>query len=105
MYDLNIAFTNKCFQFKSYWLKKCLQDTIARNFAGYHCVKEIKNFEHLNLSGDMHQNLMSDKLYLGATESKSSRISEELFLETQCPQNFGNIQTDKSTYRQTDIIL
>ena len=57
-------------------LKQSRLYTIGQNFVPYHCVKEIKNIEqHWNFLNDMHQNLISSKLYQGATEYKVSSIS------------------------------
>ena len=69
MHDLTIAIINKCFEFKNDWLKLFVLDTIALNFVGYHCVKEIKNFElQQNFLSNMHQTLISTKLYEGGTK-------------------------------------
>ena len=74
MYDLTIAIINKCFEFQSDWLK-------IIHIVLPHCVKEIKNFEqYKNFLSDMHQNLISFKLYQGATEYKVSSISGHYFL-------------------------
>ena len=65
LYDLTIAIIKKCFEFQNDWLKiGSLLGTITRNFVLYHCVKGIDNFEqHQNFLSDMHQNLISTRLY------------------------------------------
>ena len=44
-------------------IKQCVLGKIERNFALYHFVKEIKNFEQWNFLSDMHQNQISMSLY------------------------------------------
>ena len=73
MYDFTVATINKCFELQNDWLKIIC---IRYNFVLYHCVKEIENFEqHENFLSDMHQYLISPKLYQGATEYKVLCIS------------------------------
>ena len=57
-------------------LKYIVLGKIARNFILYHCVKEIRNFEQQrNFLSNIHQNVLSNKLYKDATEYKLSSIS------------------------------
>ena len=75
LYIISLKLQINVLNFKMIGLKQIVLGRIARNFILYHCVKEIKNFEqHRNFLSDMHQNLISTKLYQGATEYKVSSI-------------------------------
>ena len=100
MYDLTTAIVNKCFEFQNDWLNIICIRYNCTHFVLYHCVKEIKNFkQHRSFSSDMHQNLISTKLYQGGTEYKVSSISAHWFLSYSVHKI---LETYRQTERQTD---